>query len=476
MRNALSRKKRSFMIFYFQKLLLFTRPAFSRNAAFCWFVISVVGLTMRSDTYGVSSIIRVLFLTPHCYTSLLHFFHSSAWCVVTFLPYWWLWVLRQSIERRVNDRIALLGDHTKNVKDGRKIPEVQTLHQDSETSSKPSFFRGHHWGFIGLLTSVKNKFWCTPLWAEIHKGTLDEKRSTRIVTMAKMILHNIHEKGYLVLDAFFSVGPVFLAARTTTVSDLHIVTRAKKNVTAYFPAKKKKKGKRGRSPKYGKKFKLMKLFDYACKQFRFSTMNAEIYGCMENIRYLELNLLWRPVKDFVRFILIESSHGRIIIMTTDLTLNADAAIFLYCRRASIETLFNSLKNLLGGFRYHFWSKYLHPSSRKPLKKTAPEQVSRNPVKTKITLEAIEKFVTIHIVIIGVLQMMALQFPKEIISKANCWMRTPPKNIPSEFMAKIALANVLNTNIIGFAKNMITQIILIKRQNSLKSNYFMKRPS
>jgi len=459
------------MIFYFQKLLLSTRPAFSRNASFCWFVIAVVGFTMRSDTYGVSSIIRVLFLAPQCYTSLLHFFHSAAWNVTTFLPYWWFWLQRQNIEHRVNDRIVLTGDHTKNVKDGRKIPAVETLHQDSETSSKPSYFRGHHWGFIGLLTSVKNKFWSTPLWAEIHRGDLEEKRSTRIVTMAKTILQTIQLPGYLVLDAFFSVGPVFLAARTATDADLHIVTRAKKNVTAYLPAKKKKKGKRGRNPIYGKKLKLMKLFDY--KQFRFSTMNAEIYGCMENIRYLDLNLLWKPVKDFVRFILVESSHGRIIIMTTDLALSVDTAIFLYCKRASIETLFNSLKNLLGGLRYHFWSKYLQPSSRRPLKKSASEPVSRKPGKTQITLEAIEKFVAIQIVILGTLQMLALRFPKEIIAKANCWMRTPPENIPSEFMTKIALVNILNSNIAGFAKNMITQVILTKRANKRKSKYFIK---
>jgi len=35
------------------------------------------------------------------------------------------------------------------------MPGVTTLHQDSETSSKPSFFRGHHWGCLSLLGQLK---------------------------------------------------------------------------------------------------------------------------------------------------------------------------------------------------------------------------------------------------------------------------------------------------------------------------------
>ena len=172
------------MIDYLEELLKALRPAFSRQATFAWFIIAIAGFVMRSDTYGVSSIIRALCLEPLSYPCLLHFFHSSAWNIVILLQYWWLWLIGQQVAYRVNMRIVYTGDHTKNVKDGRKIPEVQTLHQDSETGSKPSYFRGHHWGFIGLLTNAGKKFWSTPMWAEIHTGDLEEKRSTRIVTMA----------------------------------------------------------------------------------------------------------------------------------------------------------------------------------------------------------------------------------------------------------------------------------------------------
>ena len=51
----------------------------------------------------------------------------------------------------VNFRIVLLGDHTNQPKEGRCMPGVVTLSQNSETSSKPGFFRGHNWGFISVL-------------------------------------------------------------------------------------------------------------------------------------------------------------------------------------------------------------------------------------------------------------------------------------------------------------------------------------
>ena len=83
---------------------------------------------------------------------------------------WWQWLVKKDIAHRINDRLVLIGDHTKTPKDGRKMPAVTTLHQDSETGSKPSFFRGHHWGCIGILVQACDKYFAVPLWANIQEG------------------------------------------------------------------------------------------------------------------------------------------------------------------------------------------------------------------------------------------------------------------------------------------------------------------
>ena len=147
-----------------KRFLAFMKPAFLRQATHGWFVVVFVGFLVRSDTFGVSSIVRALTLPPESYTCLLHFFHSGAWNVRGLMAAWWEWLVVRDVAYRLGDRLVLVGDHTKTPKDGRKMPAVTTLHQDSETSAKPSFFRGHHWGCIGMLVRAGDKFFAIPLW------------------------------------------------------------------------------------------------------------------------------------------------------------------------------------------------------------------------------------------------------------------------------------------------------------------------
>jgi len=468
-----------------KSFLLFIRPAFSRRATHCWFVVVFVGFILRTDNFGVSSIVRALFLPAENYTCLLHFFHSSAWNVETIMAIWWQWLVQKNVAHRINNRLVLIGDHTKTPKDGRKIPAVTTLHQDSETGSKPSYFRGHHWGCIGILMRACDKYFAVPLWANIQEElTLlagsDEKRhlpkTVQIVEMARKTALAMKKESYLVLDAYFSVGPVFLAAaaKLNGVSNfVHILTRAKKNVVAYGKPPKKDPHKRGPAKKYGKKIKLMDIFDSTAKCYRFQTIEADIYGQTETVHYLVLDLLWKPVKGMLRFILVETSRGKMILMTSDLKLDPITAIQLYCRRVTIETMFDTLKNTLGVMAYHFWSRYLARASRKPKKNKNLEQNSTDIDKANNTLAAIEKFVNAQLLVLGMLQLIAKQFFTKVKAKANCWLRTVSSKTPSEFVTRTALANILRNNLYGFGKDWITQLIQ-RKQKSHKHNSSTKK--
>jgi len=324
-----------------------------------------------------------------------------------------------------------------------------------------------------------SKYSAVPLWANIQEGlTLFTEtggskplpKTVQIVEMAKQVALAMKTPAYLVLDAYFSVGPVFLAAAQELngcKNFVHILTRAKKNIVAYCDPPKKKKHQRGRPKKYGKKLKLKTLFDSKAKCYTFKKTRANIYGKDETIRYLILDLLWKPVKSKLRFILVETSRGRIILMTSDFNLDPVTAIQLYCRRVTIETLFDTLKNTLGGMSYHFWSQHLSPASRRPKKEKDQNQSSSNLIQTKNTLAAIEKFVNVQLLVVGMLQLIAKQFPNEVKKKAHCWLRTVSSNTPSEFVTKAALANVLKNNLSGFAKSWITHLIR-KKQKTRKN--------
>jgi len=442
------------MMSYLEGLLRALRPAFTREATFAWFVVALAGVVTRQEVYGVSSIIRALSLAPVYYPALLHFFHSTAWTAERLYRHWEDWLIRQPVVESVAGRVVLLGDHTKQPKDGRRMPAVTTLHQDSETSSKPSFFRGHHWGCLSLLGQAHGKRFALPLWAEIHPDDSQDSRATRLVSVAAEIGLRWGRPIFLVLDAFFAVGPVFAAA-SASQGALHILTRAKKNVVAYRqpPPRPHRKGRRR---VYGRKFKLMKLFD--ARPQDFLSAEAVVYQKTETVRYLVLDLIWKPVKGLVRFILIETSRGRMILMSSDLTLEPMLALSLYTARVRIESLFASVKNLLGGLAYHFWSKYLAPVSRRPRRGSQPAPVSSRPDRTANTLAAIQKFMALHLIVLGTLQLLAARFGDAVRDQAHCWLRTPSGSVPSDFVSRTALANLLLANIRVLAETPVVALI------------------
>jgi len=211
---------------------------------------------------------------------------------------------------------------------------------------------------------------------------------------------------------------------------------------------------------YGQKLKLMNLYD--TRPGDFLSAKALVYQQRETVRYLVLDLIWKPAKGLVRFILIETSRGRLILMSSDLTLGALQALSLYTARVRIESLFASVKNLLGGLAYHFWSKYLAPASRRPTRGTHPAPVSSRPDRTANTLAAIETFMALHLIVLGTLQLLAATCADAVREHARCWLRTPSGSVPSDFVSRTALANLLYADMRGLGKNPVTESIRRKQ--------------
>jgi hypothetical protein len=145
---------------------------------------------------------------------LAHFFRVSVWSLDALIAYWSTFVLSQNEAVCADGRVVLLGDHTCVAKDGRKMPCVVSMRQHSETQSKPSYFRGHFWGAIGMLIGSLESPFCIPLDLRIHQGLVHvgensktendrETLGTRIIQMALdfSVRHDL--RSILTLDAFF---------------------------------------------------------------------------------------------------------------------------------------------------------------------------------------------------------------------------------------------------------------------------------
>jgi len=428
------------------------RSCFSRQATYHWFFLVMIGLIIRGDHYGLSSIVRWLSLTPGCYWSIIHLFDSTGWALSGLLLCWWGCCFQESTCLKLEGRFVMIGDHTNQPKDGRRMPGVVTIHQDSETSSKPSYFRGHVWCFIALVMERTQKYFAVPLLAELDREEVNKKdshsKATRIVYHAIGIAQRMNCPSYLTLDAYFAVGPVFFAAASvwclaSKAPWIHIICRAKKSAVAYLDPEPSPEGKRGKKRKYGKKIKLTSLFKDRAEDFQETT--CCVYGNTEVVKVLCLDLLWKPIKDKIRFVLAVTSRGPIVLMCSDLALSATQILALYCRRAAIESTFSVLKNLMGGLAYHFWSKRIEKSSRRPKKNKGSKSATPQEV-IEDKMRAIELYVNLSAILVGIFQILALQFPEKIWENNIHWLRTVSNRIPSEYIVKGVLTQAILVNL------------------------------
>ena len=149
------------MIEQISLILVQFRDCFSRPAAFIWFVIVIMGFTVRLDHHGVTSMIRWLSLKPSLYTALLSFFRTSSWRLKCIQQRWWEIVLSHCPLLTVDNRYLLAGDGIKVSKEAQKMPGVKRLHQESDNSGKAPYIYGHHHGVLGILAGwVKKNILC----------------------------------------------------------------------------------------------------------------------------------------------------------------------------------------------------------------------------------------------------------------------------------------------------------------------------
>lgn len=442
--------------FLYQMLGTF-RHLFSRRTPWLVFCLITIGFIASPHPEGLSSLCPFWLAHDADYHRLLHFFHSSAWQLDPLIAHWSELVLNQHVAIQVDGRYILLGDHTAVVKDARRMPGVVTLHQHSETQSKPSYFRGHYWGVLGLLTGSLQEAFCTPLEARLHQGLVHidpelprhanrDTQSTRLLHMALAFVKRHGTPAFLVLDAFFASAIVFELANSYWGIDLkqpllYIVTRAKKSYRAYLIPQAPSTPRAGRPRKYGDQIKLYEVFE--THRVQFIEAVCQVYGHEEKISYLVLNLMWKPLKAPLRFIFATTSHGPIVLMSNDLNLQPLVAISLYCARVRVETMFAMLKGLLGAFAYRFWSRYIERQSRKPKKNAtlkAPHEDHLEAVQS--TWKACEGFVMLGCIALGFLQLTAIRFDAHIWSTFTHFLRTRRRVLPSERTVKVVLAQEL----------------------------------
>ena len=137
-----------------EQIMVEFRPVFRREATFEWFVLLLWGILLNRQPPAVTSYLNALGLGEGYYHQALHWFKSSAFNVDSLCHCWGEWLKKHSAIHQLKGQRVYVGDGIKVGKEGRKMPGVKRLHQESEDVSKPEWIRGHYFSALGLLLSA----------------------------------------------------------------------------------------------------------------------------------------------------------------------------------------------------------------------------------------------------------------------------------------------------------------------------------
>lgn len=424
------------------------RPACRRVHTFIWMILTLMGLCTRTDNAGVTSFVRVLNFRGAAYPRFLHLFHSSGLDLDILTACWARLCLSIFHPFEVASRLVLLADGIKAPKEGKRMPAVKYLHQQSASNTKPEYIMGHSLQAISLLVrGPTGQVAAVPLTSRIHEGLVFSNRDTRtlldkLVALLFSITRVWNRQVVLVADAYYASGKII---RPLLAQGHHLVTRAKSNVVAFQSAPAPAHRSKGRPRVYGDK---VQLKDLAQEQAAFTEAPSPVYG--ENdvmLHYRCVDLLWRPVGHVVRFVIVRHPRrGTIFLLCTDLSLAPLEILQLYGYRFKIELSFRQAVHVLGAYAYHFWMASMKPLHRgdgdQYLHRTSDDY--RAAIRRK--LRAYHVHVQLGCIAQGLLQHLALNFTTQVWGAFRSWLRTMnPAQPPSELI----VANALRTAIPAF---------------------------
>lgn len=325
----------------------FPSPSYRR------FVTLLGGWVLCIGKHTVTGLIRAAGVVGKRHHSGYHrLFSRAVWCADKV----GLTLMRLLLTALPNERIVLSLDDTLARHTGKHIAGA-AMHRDPllSTATKPFFHFGHNWVVLAVVVALPrlNKVFSLPVLVRLYRT---EKLNEKLGRPHR-------KKTELGLELLELVAKTFVQRRFHVVADnayvnrsvlrplpksLHLTGRARMDAALYAPPE-QRPGQRGRPRIRGKR--LLSPVERA-QRCRFRRIEAYIYGKRQTVQVQVFDALWYIAtrERLVRFVLIRGWPGHDkddVLVTTDLSLDAQSVIQKYCCRWSLEETFGWVKSRLG---------------------------------------------------------------------------------------------------------------------------------
>jgi DDE superfamily endonuclease len=326
----------------------FTAPSFAYFQAYVWALMVVEGRKC------MTRLARCVFFHQRDLSSWERFLAVSRWSLTAVTERLvTLVVTKLGAQLQVHGAYLVGKDTTLVAKTATRMPGVQKWKDHSDNADRGAYLIGHHWNLVGLISPWGTRWLCWPLVMRLVPG-LQGARQWRVgdvvapmsfwdaaIAAILEVTRCLGEASVrVVADAFYSKAPFLNGLRARGID---VISRLRKDAVGWDAPEPQPPGKRGRKPRYGRKWPLATLLT-AETPIRDRLI---LYGKLTEVVFAVRDVWLRDVAQKVRVVVLEGAKEPLILVSTDLALSALQIIELYGARFSIELTIRDLKQHFG---------------------------------------------------------------------------------------------------------------------------------